>query len=175
MGSGPNSYRAIKEQYILKDKMREFIESQKYEDVVTHISKNVKIKVLRNVADLALERDLSKLEKANVTVENLHDILLNDKDKFSLFSVKKIIKFSPITFKSEQEFREGDGLEEDEEKETILGYPLNFLVIYLVEYFLLKNNPARLAIYLKEIKVSGSQKYAKDLKNIYNEVAAYPG
>lgn len=56
---------------------------------------------------------------------------------------------------------------DDEDDEKIIGYPCNFLITYLIEFFILKNNSSYLEEYLSSIRVGGAKKYAKDLIKIY--------
>lgn len=72
--------------------------------------------------------------------------------------------------KIEEEYpAEEDNSDNNNNNEVILGYSKGFILMYLVEYYLLKNRPQALMSYIKSMRIPNAMKYEKELKGIYDE------
>lgn len=75
-------------------------------------------------------------------------------------------------FEDEEEYPKGEELSDDEKPKLIteLPYYKNFLVAFLIEYYLLKEHPTTLCGYLKRIHIANATKYKRELKAIWQDV-----
>ncbi|WP_156966097.1 hypothetical protein [Paraburkholderia bannensis] len=128
------------------------------------------MKIISEVSQLALERDAGKLKYIDILPGELLKFTVDKKSKFINFTVEKLHKFSKLTFRSEQEFSENDDLNSNIEdgREEVIGFPKNFLVIYMAEFFILCEKSDFLDSYLGYVRVSGAKKYAADLRKIFS-------
>ena len=83
-----------------------------------------------------------------------------------------IDKKMQFDFEEDDEYPEGEEISDDDKPHTIeeLPYYKNFLVSFLIEYYLLKEQPTELGKYLKRIHTAHATKYEKELCNIWKEV-----
>lgn len=147
---------------------KQIINSIQYQSIVDNIQRRIKSKILSEYRDTAARRDEQKMKLANLSGVEIMKVLETDKDNFIKFSLCKMQKFenveideeSPIWKKTEQE----------DDNETILGYSKGFLLSYLIEYYLLKNNPSELESYLKAVRIPNARKYNNELKEVYSNI-----
>jgi hypothetical protein len=111
------------------------------------------------------------LLKAHVSIEEMTNIISTDFDKVVRFTMAKIGKYENETDDG-GEFPKGEGLGKDElpVKTAPSKFVLSFLLMYSVEYYILKNNPNGLMQYIKDMKMPHAKKYEKELKEIYNKI-----
>ena len=83
-----------------------------------------------------------------------------------------VVKKMQYNFDEDDEYPEGEEILDDDKPHTIeeLPYYKNFLVAFLIEYYLLKEQPTKLGEYLKRIHIAHATKYEKELRNIWKEV-----
>ncbi|MFK7112912.1 hypothetical protein V3468_00490 [Flavobacterium oreochromis] len=144
------------------------VESEQYQNLIDKVKQRTKLKILSEYRDLAAGRDEQKMNIANLSKEVALQLLEFDKENFMQFVLLKMQKFENV--KIDEEFPENENIEIEDDNEIILGYSKSFLLIYLIEYFLLKTTPLKLEIYLKETRVPNAKKYEKELKEIYNKL-----
>ncbi|WP_230582593.1 hypothetical protein, partial [Cronobacter malonaticus] len=66
-----------------------------------------------------------------------------------------------------------DDYNEEQDKDVIIEkFPFykSFLITYMIEYYLLKNNQVKLEDYLKKSKIPRHKQYAEELKSFYNKI-----
>ncbi len=148
----------------------DLIQSDEYCKLVENTKKKVHIEVDRNYPEHILDFDKSRMNAAAVTISELESLLFTDLDKIANYASIKLVKYSNV--KMEQEYPENEQPDADDEDVIIKEMPFyyNFLLIYLIEYFILRNNPEQLEEYLKSIRIPNSKKYAKELRFIYNSI-----
>jgi hypothetical protein len=130
------------------------------------------MKIIDEMSQPSLTRDVGKLGCVNLSPGELLDFIKSMRNQFINFSVEKLNKFSELTFRSEQEFGP-DGVPGDIDNdghEEVVGFPRNFLVIYMIEFFILEKKPDILDSYLSYVRVSGAKRYADDLRKIFTSV-----
>ncbi len=96
---------------------------------------------------------------ANLAISDLEQLCL-DKEK--------ILKFIEVYSRETRD----ENQDEDDDSETIEIVPFynNFLIGYLVDYYMLKNKQGELEVYLKKRKVPGYKQFADKLRYIYKQV-----
>lgn len=148
-----------------------FINSEKYTKLVERLEKMAGIDVNKETPSFTiLNYDLSRLNSAKVNIAELEKLIDSDEDKVLFFSRNKLKIFENIC--NEQEFEKGEELNEEEEGVhiRILPFYKDFLVVYLIEYFLLKTFPSDLKAYLKAVRIPNYKKYERELINIFDNI-----
>ena len=130
--------------------------------------KKVRINVLSEYSEVVENRDMQKMQVAQMTNSDAFNILRNEYSLFEKFVLSKIVKFENV--KTVEDFPKGEEVEEEDNNETVLGYSFGFLLIYLIEYFLLSRKPEALEAYLKAIRIPQAAKYSKDLQKIFKSL-----
>jgi hypothetical protein len=150
-------------------KAKQIINSNQYQSLIDNIQKKIKLKILNDYQDTVASRDEQKIEIARLSEKEIFDVIDNQKDSFLKFVLLKIQKFENM--KIDEEYPEGEEQNDDEDNnETIIGYSKSFLLLYLIEYYLLRYNPIGLLDYLKSIRIPNAKKYEKELKEIYGKL-----
>ncbi|ELY9424736.1 hypothetical protein SLY17_003745 [Cronobacter dublinensis] len=90
--------------------------------------------------------------------------MLSDSVDIARFSV---LKLTCLTDDDIDDYNE-DG-DEDLVIETLPFYK-SFLIGYVLEYYFLKNNPAKLEGYLKKIRIPNYKDYTSELKVFYSKL-----
>ena len=87
--------------------------------------------------------------------------------------MKKIIQFVKLhqaeILDDDDDYYSDDDEDKDETIEVLPPYR-NFLIGYLVKYYLLKNNQKGLETYLKALRIPNHKKYLAELKSIYSRL-----
>ncbi|AWL78029.1 hypothetical protein DKB58_03210 [Capnocytophaga canimorsus] len=147
---------------------KQIINSSQYQSLVDDIQKRIKLKILNEYRDTVASRDEQKMKLANLSGEKAMKLLETDKENFSKFALCKMQKFENA--KIDEEYPIGEEPEQEDDNEMILGYSKSFLLLYLIEYYLLKTNPSELETYLKATRIPYAKKYEKELKKIYSNL-----
>lgn len=115
-----------------------------------------------------LDYDNERLKAAQVKIDDLESLLNTNMKEASYFVEKKM----QYNFDEDDEYPEGEEISDDDKPHTIdeLPYYKNFLVSFLIEYYLLKEQPTELGKYLKRTHIAQATKYEKELCNIWKEV-----
>lgn len=151
------------------EEIKRFIESKKYKILVNEICKSVKIKIEPVYDDVLCNLDYVKLEKASITISDLEEILEKDHTELVIFSISKLMKYHGV--KMQQEYPKGEEPDEEDRDNNIVhkGYSQGFLLLYAIEYFLLKYKPDTLDNYLKLNRIPQAKKYVKELRTLYEK------
>lgn len=147
---------------------KQIINSIQYQSIVDNIQRRIKSKILSEYRDTATRRDEQKMKLANLSGVEIMKVLETDKDNFIKFSLCKMQKFENVEI--DEEYPIGEKPEQEDDNETILGYSKGFLLSYLIEYYLLKNNPSELESYLKAVRIPNARKYNNELKEVYSNI-----
>jgi hypothetical protein len=152
------------------ERIKKFIESELYNDLIKQIKEVSKIEVQSNCPEMLFSFDKENLDFAKISVDDLESLLNSDKEKIIEYVKIKLIKY--LNIEMEQEYPEGYEPDEDDKPVVLKVSPFykNFLNIYLIEYYLLKNRPTELEAYFKLTRIPGAKKYAKELKEIYSKI-----
>ena len=126
------------------------------------------IEIDDNVPFALLDYDNERLKAAQVKIDNLESLLGSNINEAMTFIDKKM----QFDFEEDDEYPEGEEISDDDKPHTIeeLPYYKNFLVSFLIEYYLLKEQPTELGKYLKRTHIAQATKYEKELRNIWEEV-----
>lgn len=144
------------------------IVSSEYQSFIKEIQKKTKIKILEEYRETAEMRDNQKMDFANLLANQAIEIIKEDYSRLYRFTLLKLKKYENI--KTEEEYPVDEEVEEEENNETILGYSQGFILLYLIEFYLLTSNPNKLLPYLKTIRVPNASKYEKELKSLYDKI-----
>jgi hypothetical protein len=149
--------------------IRTLISSDAYNAAIERIKKKVKIKVNSDYIDRLIEFDKKNLEVSAISIAEIVYLLNLDCDKVVEFAVEKLRKYDGV--EAEQEYPEDEEPEEDAETNVqYKGYATNFLLMYMIEYFLLKNRPDALEPYLQARRTPHARKYARELRDLFHKV-----
>lgn len=150
------------------DNINEFINGENYELLLKNVQTISNIEIDDNVPFALLDYDNERLKAAQVTIEELEYLFSSNMKETLCFVVKKM----QYNFDEDDEYPEGEEILDDDKLHTIeeLPYYKNFLVSFLIEYYLLKEQPTELGKYLKRTHIAQATKYEKELRNIWEEV-----
>ena len=150
------------------DNINEFINGENYELLLKNVQTISNIEIDDNVPFALLDYDNERLKAAQVKIDDLESLLNTNMKEASYFVEKKM----QYNFDEDDEYPEGEEISDDDKPHTIdeLPYYKNFLVAFLIEYYLLKEQPTKLGKYLKRIYIAHATKYEKELRNIWKEV-----
>lgn len=155
---------------MVNKELLEIINSDSYIKVLQQVVIKTGIEVEKNNPSFSiLNYDIGKSTKANISFSDLEEILLTDNEKISAFSIAKLEKYKD----EDEEKDEGDDYEDEEDDDdetTELAFEKNFLISYLLEYYLILKRPNDLEKYLRNIRIPNAKKYAKELMLIYKEL-----
>ncbi|MBF1464710.1 hypothetical protein [Prevotella pallens] len=150
------------------DNINEFINGENYELLLKNVQTISNIEIDDNVPFALLDYDNERLKAAQVKIDDLESLLNTNMKEASYFVEKKM----QYNFDEDDEYPEGEEISDDDKPHTIdeLPYYKNFLVSFLIEYYLLKEQPTELGKYLKRTHIAQATKYEKELCNIWKEV-----
>lgn len=151
------------------DNINEFINGENYELLLKNVQTISNIEIDDNVPFALLDYDNERLKAAQVKIEELEYLFSSNMKETLCFVVKKM----QYNFDEDDEYPEGEEILDDDKPHTIevLPYYKNFLVSFLIEYYLLKEQPTELGKYLKRTYIAQATKYEKELRNIWKEVS----
>ena len=146
------------------DNINEFINGEIYEVLLKNVQTISNIEIDDNVPFALLDYDNERLKAAQVKIDDLESLLNTNMKEASYFVEKKM----QYNFDEDDEYPEGEEISDDDKPHTIdeLPYYKNFLVSFLIEYYLLKEQPTELGKYLKRTHIAQATKYEKELCNI---------
>lgn len=150
------------------DNINEFINGENYELLLKNVQTISNIEIDDNVPFALLDYDNERLKAAQVKIDDLESLLNTNMKETLCFVLKKM----QYNFDEDDEYPEGEEISDDDKPHTIdeLPYYKNFLVSFLIEYYLLKEQPTELGKYLKRTHIAQATKYEKELCNIWKEV-----
>ena len=150
------------------DNINGFINGENYELLLKNVQTICNIEIDDNVPFALLDYDNERLKAAQVTIEELEYLFSSNMKETLCFVVKKM----QYNFDEDDEYPEGEEILDDDKPHTIeeLPYYKNFLVSFLIEYYLLKEQSTELGKYLKRTHIAQATKYEKELCNIWEEV-----
>lgn len=150
------------------DNINEFINGENYELLLKNVQTISNIEIDDNVPFALLDYDNERLKAAQVAIEELEYLFSSNMKETLCFVLKKM----QFDFEEDDEYPEGEEILDDDKPHTIeeLPYYKNFLVAFLIEYYLLKEQPTELGKYLKRTHIAQATKYEKELRNIWKEV-----
>lgn len=147
--------------------MKKFIDSELYFAACQAIVKATKIKIFPIYSDALVALDNNKIEIARLTIEQIENLLGHYFNEIVKFSILKLQKYDGLII--EQDYPSGEELDEDnrDSNEVSKGYSKGFLLINLIEFYILKNAPNFLVNYLKAIRIPKPEKYANEIKSLF--------
>lgn len=149
--------------------INEFINGENYEVLLKSVQKISSIEIDNTVPFALLDYDNERLKAAQVKIDDLESLLGSNMNEAMTFIDKKM----QFDFEDDDEYPGGEEISDDDKPHTIeeLPYYKNFLVSFLIEYYLLKEQPTELGKYLKRTHIAQATKYEKELRNIWKEVS----
>lgn len=124
------------------DNINEFINGENYEFLLKNVQTISNIEIDDNVPFALLDYDNEMLKAAQVKIEELEYLFSSNMKETLCFVLKKM----QYNFDEDDEYPEGEEISDDDKPHTIeeLPYYKNFLVSFLIEYYLLKEQPTEL-------------------------------
>lgn len=150
------------------NEVKQFIESPEYDTLLYDIQKRAKVEINSSEPNSTiLNFDVIKLNAAGISTEVLKD-LFEEKDKVVNYVINKLVKYNNIDLQQDYP----DGEEPDEPDRVIKKMPFykDFLVIYLIEFYFLKEKKSGLSTYLKAIKIPKAKVYENEITELYNKL-----
>ncbi|EPA9747677.1 hypothetical protein QL203_21660 [Cronobacter malonaticus] len=142
-----------------------FIKSDNYTHLLNSIASELHIEINKNEPpSQVLNLDANRIKNADVSLKELEEIIVDD--------CVNIIKYVRIKMFGLDE-EDIDDYNEEQDKDVIIEkFPFykSFLITYMIEYYLLKNNQVKLEDYLKKSKIPRHKQYAEELKSFYNKI-----
>ncbi|EOL9130715.1 hypothetical protein ACV6RK_004068 [Cronobacter malonaticus] len=142
-----------------------FIKSDNYTHLLNSIASELHIEINKNEPpSQVLNLDANRIKNADVSLKELEEIIVDD--------CVNIIKYVRIKMFGLDE-EDIDDYNEEQDKDVIIEkFPFykSFLITYMIEYYLLKNNQVKLEDYLKKSKIPKHKQYAEELKSFYNKI-----
>ncbi|WP_458047777.1 hypothetical protein [Providencia stuartii] len=138
--------------------LRSFVKTDSYINLMNFVIAGLNIVLNKNEPSSQLFNIYANnVNKANITINELEQVCA---DKY------KIMKFIELYFS------EITDDEKDEDNVTIEVVPFysNFLIGYLVDYYMLKNRQNDLEGYLQKRKIVNYKKFANELRTIYSKI-----
>ncbi|EOF5434950.1 hypothetical protein ACK1MO_004739 [Salmonella enterica] len=141
--------------------LRNFVGTEEYMNLMAHVVSALDISLNKNEPSSQVFNIYADIvNKANVTISEL-DSLYSDGGK-----IVKFIKLCLLEINDDEK-------DEDDDSETIEILPQyrNFLIGYLVDYYMLKNKQEELESYLKKKRIADYKKFANELRSIYGKIS----
>ncbi|MBV6818092.1 hypothetical protein KWG64_09045 [Rahnella sp. PD12R] len=145
--------------------VEKFVSADLYDDALKKLAGLLNLDINDEVVPkLLFGHDVAKILASGASISDLEEIL---KGELSFFMKYVVVKMDII--KEDAENQEGN----DDESTVVKYLPIykDFLIIHLLEFFLLKNDQANLYDYLKKIRIPYSKKYSAQLRDIYNSLS----
>lgn len=148
--------------------MEELINSELYQKAVQEIKDKTKIGVDSRYGGVFENLDNQRLAKAHLTTADIQNILETDYSNAISFSISKLAKLHNA--KIEEEYPVEEDVEKEEDNAVYGNYSISFLLVNLVEYYLLKYKQTELLNYLKVSRIPNAKKYEDELKGFYSNL-----
>ncbi|MDI7691618.1 hypothetical protein [Cronobacter malonaticus] len=145
--------------------IKDFIKSDNYTCLLNSIALELNVEINKSEPpSQVLNLDANRIKNADVSLKELEEVIVDD--------CVNIIKYVRIKMFGLDEEDIDDYNEEQDEDVIIEKLPFykSFLITYMIEYYLLKNNQAKLEDYLKKSKIPKHKQYAEELKSFYNKI-----
>lgn len=111
---------------------------------------------------------LERLRHANIKPDHLKTLIDTSGNEIISFVDIKLRKYAND---KKQEYPKGYKPEqEDDHKIVYLPFSKNFLIGYLLEYWILKESPLEIEKYVRAVRIPNAKKYAKEITAIYNDI-----
>ena len=137
--------------------LHDLIDEAFYREYLLTVEKKLSktINMESKIHEIVLEEEQESLIKANVSINDLKWLIENFSAETARYMAKKYEMY----------------IEPDGGKEGIKNEPpmANFPIGHLIEYYLILKKPEGLVDYIRSIHIPNAKKYAKEIKEIYDE------
>ena len=143
--------------------VKNYINTDDYFDLLNKTISSLSISLRTgDIPSQVFNIDANNLNKAGINLDELRSIKNDDEE------IINFIRIHLDEVKDDDDVYNDDG-DKDELIEVLPPYK-NFLIGYLIKFYLLKNNQAALCNYLKLLRIPNYKNYFSELKNIYNRL-----
>lgn len=147
--------------------VREFIKSNGYNELLNKTVHSLSLPLRDgDIPSQVFNIDAGSINKSGVSLNDLSSLYNEDENK--------IINFIRLHQHEVQDDNDDYYEDDDEENKSVTIEVLpsykNFLIGYLIKYYLLKNDQQALDTYLKALRIPNYKKYANELKDIYSRL-----
>lgn len=149
---------------------KDVLDSPAYEEILAEVARRTGISIFPQYPAPLQELDSKNVTLAAAPVDTLKDVLQTDRANLVEFSVEKLKKFDGVATKQEYPPGEEPGDEDRDSNVTVQGYSRGFLLINLLEYFVLRDRPDALEAFLKARRIPQAKQYATDLRTLFKKV-----
>jgi len=149
------------------EEIDKFINSNSYKENLELAVEKRKVTIVDDYYNALLKIAKKNLDKAELEISDLNEVISDN-----LFSSFMLAKIENLFDDQNEEYPKGKEPDEDEKTITtkIHGKSITFIIDNLIEFYFLKNNPEGLNGYIKAIGIPQSNKFAKELGDIYNQL-----
>lgn len=147
----------------------DLINSTNYNGLLENVKSRIEIEIDDDIPYVVWDFSIKGLNLAGIKADDLKSLIELHMDSISAYVEVKLSKYADDT---EQEYPEGYEPEKEDNKVVGLPFYKNFLIGYLIEYWILKESPLDIEKYIRAIRIPNAKKYAKEISNIYNEISS---
>ena len=134
------------------------LSTEEYQAILNTLTDNFNLKIYEGDIHQLLDIDEKRMGIANFHFNDAMKILTSDSCRLMKFLELKLKLVDKI---NNEENKFNPILEHH-------GYGKDFLLMYMIEYFLLNKNDDSLLTYIKAIRIPNAKKYIKELEGILN-------
>jgi hypothetical protein len=145
----------------------DLVNSTNYNVLLENVRSRIEIEINDDIPPVVWNFSIKGLSLADVKTDELKSLIELHTDSISAYVEVKLRKYSDDT---EQEYPKGYEVEKEDDKVVNLPFYKNFLIGYLLEYWILKENPLEIEKYVRAIRIPNAKKYAKEITVIYNDI-----
>lgn len=137
---------------------KDIILSKEYQDILTVIKSRYGLRIFEGDDEVLFAYDEKKMTLAGFGREETERIFATERERF--------LKFIELKLELNKAIEEG----EKNQCLKVHGYGKDFVLIYMIEYWLLGKGMDNLISYLKAIRIPGVKKYAGQLRQLYSRL-----
>ena len=152
---------------ILTKELRSLYDSALYGRLLAEVQSNLKLDISDSIPEIIYTYDIRDIQAANISTSEILHTIETDFERIKNFVVAKMRALKGEV--EEQEYSPDEPPDKDDKPGASIKLPYyrNFLIIYFIEYLILRDRPESLVNYLKAIRIPNAAKYGKQLKEIY--------
>lgn len=139
------------------------VNSSSYRTVMVNVCKRLGLDFVDEIPEVVLSRDVHEMEAAGLSEAAALKLIADRSDEIQSFAV---LKYSELeNEENDGEFPPNEPQEPGGRGVVIEVHPMfsDFLIPYIIEYWLVTTHPDRLSAYLKAMKIPFAKRYAAQL------------
>lgn len=145
----------------------EFSLSPHYQAPLDEVCKQTGVSIHERYDEFIFQLDKEGIEASGVRPRDIEELVLMPGGRFIRFCVAKIEFFKKHAI--EQEFPQGEEVEQFDQKEKLLGFSRGILLMYAVEFLLGETGGQYLEEYAKKARIPNAKKYVKEVLRLIKQ------